>query len=160
MACYIYYSKFSISVLGHDMCPIAGPVAFAVFIPPAPGPHSWLVEMRLRKVRPHIAQTANQAAGKRRRSVLQPANARGSAFAPDCDAASVGGGSPPAPRSKRTPHVWLRCLGQRSPKTVWKMWQTCQRYDPELHQRSMPKYGSWAIGAMHTETPSLTTAET
>jgi hypothetical protein len=39
----------------------------------------------------------------------------------------------------------LRCLGQRWLKILWKMWQTRQPYDPELHQRSQVKHGSWVI---------------
>lgn len=39
----------------------------------------------------------------------------------------------------------LRCLGQRWLKILWKMWQTRQPYDPELHQRNQVKHGSWVI---------------
>ncbi len=42
----------------------------------------------------------------------------------------------------------LRCLGQRWLKILWKMWQTRERYDPELHQRNQLKHGSWVIGLM------------
>lgn len=40
----------------------------------------------------------------------------------------------------------LRCLGQRWLKILWKMWQTRQPYDAELHQRNQLKHGSWVIG--------------
>jgi transposase len=42
----------------------------------------------------------------------------------------------------------LRCLGQRWLKILWKMWQTRERYDPELHQRNQLKHGSWVIGLL------------
>ena len=45
----------------------------------------------------------------------------------------------------------LRCLGQRWLKILWKMWQTGQRYDPELHQRNQLKHGSWVIGLLSAE---------
>jgi transposase len=45
----------------------------------------------------------------------------------------------------------LRCLGQRWLKILWKMWQTRQRYDPELHQRNQLKHGSWVIGLLSTQ---------
>jgi len=40
----------------------------------------------------------------------------------------------------------LRCLGQRWLKILWKMWQSRERYDPELHQRNQLRHGSWIIG--------------
>ena len=52
----------------------------------------------------------------------------------------------------------LRCLGQRWLKILWKMWQTRERYDPELHQRNQLKHGSWVIGLMTAPNASLTTA--
>ena len=45
----------------------------------------------------------------------------------------------------------LRCLGQRWLKILWKMWQTRERYDPELHQRNQLKHGSWVIGLLSTQ---------
>jgi len=39
----------------------------------------------------------------------------------------------------------LRCLGQRWLKILWKMWQTRQCYDPELHARNQLKHGSWVL---------------
>lgn len=39
----------------------------------------------------------------------------------------------------------LRCLGQRWLKIIWKMWQSSQAYDPELHQRNQLKHGSWVL---------------
>jgi len=39
----------------------------------------------------------------------------------------------------------LRCLGQRWLKILWKMWQTCRCYDPELHARNQLKHGSWVL---------------
>ena len=44
----------------------------------------------------------------------------------------------------------LRCLGQRWLKILWKMWQTRERYDPELHQRNQLKHGSWVIELLPT----------
>jgi transposase len=44
----------------------------------------------------------------------------------------------------------LRCLGQRWLKILWKMWQTRERYNPELHQRNQLKHGSWVIGLIRT----------
>ena len=45
----------------------------------------------------------------------------------------------------------LRCLGQRWLKILWKMWQTRERYDAELHQRNQLKHGSWVIGLLSTQ---------
>ncbi len=53
----------------------------------------------------------------------------------------------------------LHCLGQRWLKILWKMWQTRERYDPELHQRNQLKHGSWVIGLISVPDASLTTAE-
>jgi transposase len=39
----------------------------------------------------------------------------------------------------------LRCLGQRWLKILWKMWQTCTVYDPELHTRNQLQHGSWVL---------------
>ena len=39
----------------------------------------------------------------------------------------------------------LRCLGQRWLKILWKIWQTRQGYDPELHARNQLKHGSWIL---------------
>ena len=53
----------------------------------------------------------------------------------------------------------LRCLGQRWLKILWKMWQTRERYDPELHQRNQLKHGSWVIALICAPSASLTTAD-
>lgn len=53
----------------------------------------------------------------------------------------------------------LRCLGQRWLKILWKMWQTRERYDPELHQRNQLKHGSWVIGLLTTQNAQCTVAE-
>jgi transposase len=45
----------------------------------------------------------------------------------------------------------LRCLGQRWLKILWKMWQTRERYDPELHQRNQLKHGSWVMELMSAQ---------
>ena len=45
----------------------------------------------------------------------------------------------------------LRCLGQRWLKILWKMWQTRERYDPDLHQRNQLKHGSWVIGLLSAQ---------
>lgn len=47
----------------------------------------------------------------------------------------------------------LRCLGQRWLKILWKMWQTRESYNPELHQRNQIKHGSWVIALMPNATP-------
>ncbi len=39
----------------------------------------------------------------------------------------------------------LRCLGQRWLKILWKMWQTKQPYDEQLHTRNQVKHGSWVL---------------
>lgn len=39
----------------------------------------------------------------------------------------------------------LRCLGQRWLKIIWKMWQTRQPYDAELHLRNQLAHGSWVL---------------
>ncbi|UCC29764.1 MAG: hypothetical protein JSU86_16355 [Phycisphaerales bacterium] len=44
-------------------------------------------------------------------------------------------------------------------KILWKMWNTCERYDPELHQRNRFEDGSWIIGLISTQHASLTTAD-
>lgn len=43
----------------------------------------------------------------------------------------------------------LRCLGQRWLKILWKMWQTCTAYDPDLHTRNQLKHGSWVLKIQH-----------
>jgi transposase len=39
----------------------------------------------------------------------------------------------------------LRCLAGRWQKILWKMLQTGQRYDPELHMQNMIGHGSWVV---------------
>jgi transposase len=39
----------------------------------------------------------------------------------------------------------LRCLGLRWLKILWKMWQTHQPYDAELHTRNQIQHGSWVL---------------
>lgn len=39
----------------------------------------------------------------------------------------------------------LRCLGQRWLKILWKMLQTHQPYDPQLHQKNQLEHGSWVL---------------
>jgi len=39
----------------------------------------------------------------------------------------------------------LRCLGQRWLKIIWKMWQTSNLYDPELHMKNQTAHGSWVL---------------
>jgi transposase len=39
----------------------------------------------------------------------------------------------------------LRCLGQRLLKILWRMIQTRQTYDGELHARNQQKHGSWVL---------------
>jgi transposase len=38
-----------------------------------------------------------------------------------------------------------RCLGQRWLKILWKMWQTKQPYNEQLHTRNQIKHGSWVL---------------
>ena len=38
-----------------------------------------------------------------------------------------------------------RCLGQRWLKILWKMWQTKQPYDEQIHTRNQTKHGSWVL---------------
>ena len=38
-----------------------------------------------------------------------------------------------------------RCLGQRWLKILWKMWQTKEPYDEQLHTRNQIKHGSWVL---------------
>lgn len=49
----------------------------------------------------------------------------------------------------------LRCLGQRWLKIIWKMWQTCSAYDPELHQQNQIRHGSWLF-QLQSSTPKIT----
>jgi transposase len=39
----------------------------------------------------------------------------------------------------------IRCLGQRWLKILWKMWQTRQPYDEQLHTRNQVRHGSWVL---------------
>lgn len=39
----------------------------------------------------------------------------------------------------------LRCLAGRWEKIIWKMLQTGERYDPELHMQNMIRHGSWVV---------------
>ena len=39
----------------------------------------------------------------------------------------------------------LRCLGLRWLKILWKMWQTRQPYNAELHTRNQIQHGSWVL---------------
>jgi transposase len=39
----------------------------------------------------------------------------------------------------------LRCLGQRWLKILWKMWQTRQPYDEQVHTRNQVRHGSWVL---------------
>lgn len=45
----------------------------------------------------------------------------------------------------------LRCLGQRWLKILWKMMQTNQPYDEQLHMQNQIKHGSWVLTITHTE---------
>ena len=38
-----------------------------------------------------------------------------------------------------------RCLGQRWLKIIWKMWQSSNLYDPELHMKNQTAHGSWLV---------------
>ena len=42
----------------------------------------------------------------------------------------------------------LRCLGQRLLKILWKMLQTRQPYDADLHARNQKQHGSWVLALM------------
>jgi transposase len=42
----------------------------------------------------------------------------------------------------------LRCLGQRLLKILWRMIQTRQPYDPDLHARNQKQHGSWVLTLM------------
>ena len=48
----------------------------------------------------------------------------------------------------------LRCLGQRLLKILWRMLQTRQPYDGQLHARNQKEHGSWVLKLM-PETPSV-----
>jgi hypothetical protein len=39
----------------------------------------------------------------------------------------------------------LRCLGQRWLKILWKMWQSRQPYDENLHALNQQRHGSWVL---------------
>ena len=39
----------------------------------------------------------------------------------------------------------LRCLGQRWLEIFWKMWQTRQPYDEQVHTRNQVRHGSWVL---------------
>lgn len=39
----------------------------------------------------------------------------------------------------------LRCLGQRWLKILWKLWQTRQLYDEQVHTRNQVRHGSWVL---------------
>jgi transposase len=45
----------------------------------------------------------------------------------------------------------LRCLGQRWLKILWKMWQTKQPYNEQLHTRSQIEHGSWVLSLVDTK---------
>ena len=49
----------------------------------------------------------------------------------------------------------LRCLGQRWLKILWKMWQTKQPYDEQMHMRNQIKHGSWVLSLK----PAVNTAQ-
>jgi len=42
----------------------------------------------------------------------------------------------------------LRCLGQRLLKILWRMIQTRQPYDADLHARNQKQHGSWVLSLM------------
>jgi len=51
-----------------------------------------------------------------------------------------------AHRAKGQSHACaLRCLGQRWPKILWKMWRTNTCYDEALHTSNQTKHGSWVL---------------
>jgi transposase len=50
----------------------------------------------------------------------------------------------------------LRCLGNRWLKIIWKMLQTRQKYDPELHLRNMTRHGSWVVQLIGHPVPQTT----
>jgi len=39
----------------------------------------------------------------------------------------------------------IRCLGQRWLKILWKLWQTRQLYDEQVHTRNQVRHGSWVL---------------
>jgi len=45
----------------------------------------------------------------------------------------------------------LRCLGQRLLKILWKMLQTRQPYDADLHARHQKQHGSWVLALIKPE---------
>lgn len=45
----------------------------------------------------------------------------------------------------------LRCLGQRLLKILWKMIQTRQPYDADLHARNQKQHGSWVLALIKPE---------
>jgi transposase len=44
-----------------------------------------------------------------------------------------------------------RCLGQRWLKILWKMWQTKQLYDEQIHTRNQIKHGSWVLALIPSQ---------
>jgi transposase len=51
-----------------------------------------------------------------------------------------------AQRQKGKSHACaLRCLGQRWLKILWKMWQSRQPYDENLHALNQQRHGSWVL---------------
>jgi transposase len=50
----------------------------------------------------------------------------------------------------------LRCLAGRWQKILWKMIQTGQKYDPELHMQNMIRHGSWVVQLLPEATPATT----
>jgi transposase len=49
----------------------------------------------------------------------------------------------------------LRCLGQRLLKIVWKMLQTRQPYDADLHARNQRQHGSWVLTLMKPDAKAI-----
>jgi len=45
----------------------------------------------------------------------------------------------------------LRCLGQRWLKILWKMMQTNQLYDEQMHMQNQIKHGSWVLAMTQAE---------
>jgi transposase len=49
-------------------------------------------------------------------------------------------------RAKGKSHACaLRCLGQRWLKILWRMWQSRQLYDENLHTQNQQRHGSWVL---------------
>jgi transposase len=51
----------------------------------------------------------------------------------------------------------LRCLANRWQNIIWKMLQTRQKYDPELHLRNMVRHGSWVVDLLPAAAPAAGT---